>query len=182
MLTFRSRPTSVDGGMAAKERSEEKRVPKGIFERKKKRFCTRGHDILIVGRRISNRQCLECERLKERKWNKTNPDKVKISFHRWYANNAEKVKLQSDNWKQEHSDRFRAIRRNSEAKRRIRDRLKFGQDGILDFYNNCPVGYEVDHIIPLNGKLVSGLHVIWNLQYLKKIDNQKKSNKFVLNR
>lgn len=49
---------------------------------------------------------------------------------------------------------------------------------IKKFYMNCPLGHHVDHIIPLNGRLVSGLHVLNNLQYLSAVDNMKKGNKF----
>lgn len=50
--------------------------------------------------------------------------------------------------------------------------------GIKEFYVKCPEGMHVDHIVPLNGELVSGLHTLDNLQYLSALDNIKKSNKY----
>jgi len=49
---------------------------------------------------------------------------------------------------------------------------------ISAFYSNCPVGYHVDHIVPLQNTNVSGLHVLDNLQYLTALENIQKSNKF----
>ena len=51
---------------------------------------------------------------------------------------------------------------------------------VQKIYEECPVGYHVDHIIPLQGDLVSGLHIHNNLQYLTAEENIKKSNKFMV--
>lgn len=39
--------------------------------------------------------------------------------------------------------------------------------------------WHVDHVIPLRGKKVSGLHVHTNLQLLPGVENVRKNNRFI---
>lgn len=128
-----------------------------------KKICSKGHDKDIIGR-ASDGHCKECVSL-ERKRYYNQHRKQLLKLRRKYA--------------QSHPAVYRLASLRVNAKRKLRI-PKWGQKGIIKFYNNCPQNMTVDHIVPLCGKKVSGLHVRWNLQYLTPTKNARKTNKIDL--
>lgn len=92
------------------------------------------------------------------------------------GNYKQRAKVKSALWKKTHPKLNSAF--NQARKNRLRKSPKQQRNAIKQFYLNCPAGFVVDHIIPLTHRLVYGLHVPWNLQYLPVKDNLLKSNKF----
>lgn len=105
--------------------------------------------------------------------------------HRRYELNPEAMRAASRKWAKNNPAKVRAsgIRRMFRMEQRTP--LWADTDAMDTFYRDCPEGMHVDHIIPLVGKtvdghLVSGLHVLNNLQYLSATANLRKHNKMRL--
>jgi len=108
----------------------------------------------------------EREREYKRKYREKNKEQLKAYNKAWAKRNPGKVTA--------YSREYQALKLNRIPKwLSVEDRNK-----IKDIYDKRPEGFHVDHIIPLKGKNISGLHVPWNLQYLPARENVKKSNKF----
>lgn len=109
--------------------------------------------------------CKECDSKRGLIYKDTHKDKLKISHEKWYNENS--------HIRAAYQAKRRAIKKqatpvwlNSEHKKEM-----------IAIYNIArKEKLHVDHIVPLNGKYVSGLHVPWNLQLLDKTLNIKKSN------
>lgn len=164
------------------------------------KFCKRGHVSL---RHAKSRICLICAMEDAAAHRAKFPDRVKRRNVENYAKNAAQRKAHQREWnranaedaarkaRQRRAERpevARAWRQNNKgkvvaqtSKRRAAklQRTPAWADlkAIEAFYATCPEDMEVDHIVPLRGRRVSGLHVLHNLQYLPKHENMLKGNR-----
>jgi len=120
------------------------------------------------------RQCKVCRNSANIEYLKRNPDK------RWKPQGEDyKKQLEaSKNWRKNNLqyDAFRAKLYRMRKTQQLP--LWADVDKIKQIYLSCPKGYHVDHIIPLKGKYVSGLHIETNLQHLPARENIIKRNKY----
>ena len=116
---------------------------------------------------------LEKIKARTRQWKKENPECVKD----WQKRNPEMVNAYVRLWGKNNPEKVRAAAAKKYATKLQAIPKWANLEKIKEIYVGCPQGYEVDHIIPLRGKTVSGLHVEHNLQYLTKSENRTKGNR-----
>jgi hypothetical protein len=108
-----------------------------------------------------------------------NKEKLKEKNKLYYLNNKEKRKRYNIKYRLKNRNLLNAIAAKRRASK-LKATPKFANlNKIKEIYLKCPAGYHVDHIIPLQGENVCGLHVEWNLQYLTPSANISKSNKLI---
>lgn len=122
----------------------------------------------------SKMRCKDAIRMRNNEYVRNNPEKVKAWARKWRLNNPSKVAASVRK------------RQASKLQRTPKWLTPLHYQQIQMFYDSAAalsrefgISMEVDHIIPLRGKLVSGLHVPWNLQVLPETINRRKSNKIV---
>lgn len=131
--------------------------------------------------------CKTCVNMHSNKWKTENRKTVNAYQKVYYYKHIDKMREASRIYQSNNKDKTNA---NSAKKRAVKLRasppwLTDEQlEDIKHFYAfakqlevETGLKYHVDHIIPLQGINVCGLHVPWNLQVLLAVDNIKKSNK-----
>ncbi len=117
-----------------------------------------------------------------RQWQIDNKEKCAAAVARWRAAHPEEAaasaaRYRANNPKKGTHDQ--AIRRA-----RALNAVPYWVDrnALRKFYDQCPPGLEVDHIVPLKHDTCCGLHVPWNLQYLTRRENAQKNKHLNLER
>lgn len=92
--------------------------------------------------------------------------------------NRDKISFYNKKYKITHYAEFKAYNAKYRASK-LKATPKWADlEKIKIIYRECPTGYHVDHIVPLQHPLVCGLHCEFNLQHLTAEENLRKSNKF----
>jgi len=140
---------------AYKERAK-RQTESGYYEIRKKTYFSR-EDIK------------ERARKKTREWARSNPERKREMDKKFAEENRAKVRS--------YKAKRRAATRNATPPWLTSDHLA----AIRDIYAKADrvsiqtgIPYEVDHIVPLQGGTVCGLHVPWNLRILTRDENNKR--------
>lgn len=158
---------------------KEKRYKREHYIKNQDRYRTLGK-IWVENNREKTRNSV-------REYESKNPEKKLARSRDYYLKNQEKIKIYRDFWNKQNSAlklyytrKRQANKLNATPNWLTSEQLK----EIERYYEIAKVlsllmsvSLEVDHIIPLQGKNVRGLHVPWNLQILPASENRKKGNR-----
>ena len=130
----------------------------------------------------------EVQLAKAKQWRDANKDKQTAATQAWRQINPERTAAMYRDWAERNRDKVNAkwMARDAAKKSRTPSWLTVDERWMIEQAYDIAakrtqmlgISFHVDHIVPLQGKTVSGLHVPWNLQVIPAKLNQQKSNRF----
>ena len=187
--------------MAFKPQERAKAKAEGKTRYYTGRPCPHGH---VAERAVCNGACVECLSIRQSSKRLQEPEAARHKDALYYqkyreknllraanyrAKNPEKVAQSSRRWQQNNKGKRAAYQMNREA-RKLQATPKWlsatQKKHVELFYSEAVslsqrfnASIHVDHIVPLRGKNVCGLHVPWNMQLVTQSYNCSKNNKVV---
>jgi hypothetical protein len=175
----------------AKNKEKLKEYEKKRAE-EKKRYYEENKTAILARKKIYRQNNKEKIYVKNKEYQKINEEKIKqknaVRRKIYYVKNIEKIKERYKNWVTNNREKKLALIAKRKAAQIQRTPWWITAEdwlAIQNFYAEAKrlevqtgVKHHVDHIIPLQGKLVSGLHVPNNLCVISAKDNQRKSNNY----
>ena len=142
------------------------------------KLCTDGYENV----------CKACKVAKTAKWQKENKERKNKTNALWRSLNLEASRKSTANWEKNNKGHRNALTRARQAAKLKRTPAWLTEFDLLKIKCLYQVAamrtresgraWHVDHIIPLQGKTVSGLHVPSNLQVIEGAENSRKSNRY----
>ena len=177
--------------------SKKEAISRGMNKYFNGKPCKYGH----ISERWVHGGCVECRDIfnqsshskeYQRKYREANKEKIALTKKKCYLRDKERILKKNREYHIKYNTENRAKRNYNLAKNRAKaiNRLpdwlnERDFNKMLEIYEEAynksvtsHENYEVDHIIPMRGARVSGLHVPTNLQVITKSNNKRKSNKF----
>jgi hypothetical protein len=157
-----------------KQKHEEYIRHKERYKEKAKKWQDENPERYIELKReyLDREDVKEAARIRTKKWKENNPERKIQGDKEWRANNVDKKRS------------YQAFRRAKVKEatppwltKDHRHQISLIYKEALLLFQKTGVMYHVDHIVPLAGRNVSGLHVPWNLRAIPAVENQRKSNK-----
>jgi hypothetical protein len=152
--------------------------------------CKHGH---VAFRRAKTGECIQCRTIAVKKWRLANPESVKkhnATQYKKYPEQKEIWGLRNKKYSRTHKAKVNAktVAYQLEKARRVPSWINSEELWLIKEVYDLAVqrtkmtglNWHVDHIIPLRGRLVSGLHTMANLQVILAVDNIKKSNRYLV--
>jgi len=132
--------------------------------------------------------CRSCIKKYHKEYNANNKEVNRLRMQKWRKENPEQNKLNARLWQYKNKHKFAAKTQKRRAAKLnatppwLNEDHKFMLEEIYELRNlrtqATGVVHHVDHIVPLRGAEVCGLHVPWNLQVIPASANIRKGNSY----
>ena len=139
------------------------------------------------GRKEPRHNCKDCHKATATKYYRDNQEKRAVQKKAWAQKNKETVYAGNRRWAITNRDKMRSYYAKRRASKLQATPSWLNEEQLWmmkEVYHAAKVRSEmtgvehhVDHIVPLQGEQVCGLHVPWNLQVLTAHDNISKGNR-----